>query len=212
MTIVLADDHALVREGLRALVQGHSDLEIVGEAADASEACELAVRLQPDVVVLDLSMPGSSGSEATVRLREACPAAKIVVLTVHEEPSYVVRSMRAGAQAYVLKRSASSTLVDAVRAVAAGGTYVDPALTHALVEGIVARETVPAEHVSLSPREREVLIRIARGFTSRAIAAEMAISIKTVETYKARFASKAGLRSRVDIVRYAAHHGWLSSP
>lgn len=212
MTIVLVDDHPLVRAGVRALLESYTDLEIVGEADGGAEACELASRMLPDVVVLDLSMPGMSGTETTASLRKASATVKIVVLSVHEEPSYVIRSMRAGAHAYVLKRSASSTLVDAVRAVAAGGSYVDPAMTHALVEDVVARGTAPPEEVALSPRERDVLIRIARGFTSREIAAELAISAKTVETYKARFASKASLRSRVDIVRYAARHGWLATP
>ena len=211
LRIVLADDHAVVREGLKALVNAQPDMHVVGEAADGEAAWQAAKELEPDVLVMDLSMPVIGGAEATARVRRDCPHVKVLALTVHEERLYLTQLLRAGASGYVLKRAASSELVRAVRTVAAGGTYIDPSIAAALVEGYL-ESNEPAElppNDVLSDREREVLMRIAKGFSNKEIAAELGLSVKTVETYKGRVAEKLGLRTRVDIVRYAARQGWL---
>jgi DNA-binding NarL/FixJ family response regulator len=211
LRVVLADDHAVVREGLKALVNAQPDMRVVGEAADGEAAWRAAKELAPDVLVIDLSMPVMGGAEATARVRRDCPGVKVLVLTVHEEQLYLTQLLRAGASGYVLKRAAPLELVRAVRSVASGGTYVDPALTETLVAGYLDAERAAEQpqHDVLSEREREVLLRIARGYSNKEIAAELELSVKTVETYKARVAEKLGLRTRVDIVRYAAQRGWL---
>jgi len=214
LRVVLADDHPIVREGLKRLVDAQPDMRVVGEASDGEEAWRAARTLAPDILVMDLSMPVLAGAEATARVRRDCPGVKVLALTVHEERVYLTQLLRAGASGYVLKRAASAELVRAVRAVAAGGTYIDPSLAGTLVEGYLGAEAATDQpaHDVLSSREREVLLRIAQGFSNKEIAAELALSVKTVETYKARVAEKLDLRSRVDMVRYAARKGWLGTP
>lgn len=215
LRVVLADDHAVVREGLKSVVNAQPDMRVVGEAADGEAAWRAAVELAPDVLVVDLSMPVLGGAEATARVRRDCPGVKVLALTVHEERLYLTQLLRAGASGYVLKRAAAGELVRAIRAVAAGETYVDPALTGALVEGYLdgaAAAAAPPPADALSDRERDVLLRIAQGFSNKEIAAALGLSVKTVETYKARVAEKLALRTRVDIVRFAARQGWLDEP
>lgn len=212
LRIVLADDHPIVREGLRLLVNAQPDMRVVGEVADGAAACRAATELSPDVLVMDLSMPVLNGVEATESVRRACPHVRVVALTVHEEHLYLTQLLRAGASGFVLKRSAASELVRAVRAVADGGTYIDPSIAGAVVEGYLDASAETAEHDALSDREREVLLRVSTGFSNKEIAAELGLSVKTIETYKARGAEKLGLKTRVDIVRYAARQGWLSGP
>ena len=209
--VVLADDHSVVREGLKALVNAQPDMHVVGEAADGEAAWRAAGALRPDVLVMDLSMPVLGGAEATARVRRDFPDVRVLALTVHEERVYVTALLRAGASGYILKRAAPADLVRAIRTVVAGGTYLDPAVTGLVVEGYLERQAESADaHAALSEREEAVLRRIARGFSNKEVAAELGLSVKTVETYKARVSEKLGLRSRVDIVQYAAEHGWLS--
>lgn len=212
LRIVLADDHPIVREGLKQLVNAQPDMRVVGEAADGEAACRAAGALSPDVLVIDLSMPALGGAEATERIRRECPTVKVLALTVHEERHYLTQLLRAGASGYVLKRAAAAELVRAVRTVAAGGTYIDPSMAGAVVEGYLDSQHLAERppHDALSDREREVLVRVARGFSNKEIAAELALSVKTVETYKRRVADKLDLRTRVAIVRYAAEQGWLT--
>jgi DNA-binding NarL/FixJ family response regulator len=212
LRVVLADDHAVVREGLKSLINGQSDMRVVGEAGDGDVACTVVASLRPDVVVLDISMPGVNGIAAAVRLRRESPGTRILALTVHEEREYVTQLLRAGAAGYVLKRAAADELVRAIRVVAGGGTYIDPSLAGSIVSGYLERidQREPSES-SLSARERQVLVRIAQGFSNKEIAAALGLSVKTVETYKVRMSEKLGLRSRVDIVRYAANQGWLDA-
>lgn len=211
LRVVLADDHPIVREGLRLLLNSESDMEVVGEANDGEEACRLAGQLNPDVLVIDLSMPVVDGAEATARVKRTCPDVRVLALTVHEERLYVTQLFRAGASGFVLKRTAASELVRAVRVVAGGGTYIDPSIATAAVDRYLDR--APEEEAggrrALSEREQAVLARVAAGFSNKEIAAALGLSIKTVETYKARAAEKLGLRSRVDIVRHAFRLGWL---
>lgn len=221
--VVLADDHAVVRAGLAALVNAEPDMRVVGEAGDGEAAWQAAQALEPDVLVMDLSMPVLGGAEATARVRRDCPGVRVLALTVHEERVYLAQLLRAGAAGYVLKRAAPEELVRAIRVVMAGGTYLDPAVADVVVGGFLSADetegaseaaTPPRDsattHDGLSDRERAVLQRIARGFSNKEIAAELAVSVKTVETYKARMAEKLELRSRADIVRYAARQGWLA--
>jgi DNA-binding NarL/FixJ family response regulator len=213
LRVVLADDHAVVREGLKALINAQPDMRVVGEAENGEAAWRAARELAPDVLVMDLSMPTLGGTEATALVRRDCPDVKILALTVHEERLYLTALLRAGASGYVLKRAAPAELVRAVRTVARGGTYIDPSVASTIVEGYLdaqdATEQTAAATTALSDREREVIVRIAQGFSNKEIAAELGLSVKTVETYKARVAEKLELRTRVDIVRYAAQQGWL---
>lgn len=213
LRVVLADDHAVVREGLKALVNAQPDMRVVGEATDGDQAVRAAETLLPDVLVMDLSMPVLGGADATGIVRQRCPNVKVLALTVHEERLYLTQLLRAGASGYVLKRAAATELVSAVRIVAGGGTYIDPSLAGSVVEGYLDAEQAAerSKQDVISPREREVLVRIAQGFSNKEIAASLGVSVKTVETYKARMSEKLGLRSRVDIVRYAARQGWLET-
>ena len=212
--VVLADDHPIVREGLRQLVNAQPDMRVVGEAGDGAAACSAARELQPDVLVMDLSMPVLDGAQATERVRRDCPNVRVLALTVHEERVYLTQLLRAGASGFVLKRAAASELVRAVRIVAARETYIDPSIAARLVDGYLGSAPVDGEEPrqSLSDRERDVLVRVATGFSNKEIAAELGLSIKTVESYKARASEKLGLKTRVDIVRYAAKQGWLEPP
>jgi DNA-binding NarL/FixJ family response regulator len=206
--VYLVDDHPVVRNGLRTLVQDEPDMEVVGEAYDGANAVHEVIELQPDVVVMDVSMPGMGGIEATARIHEKCPDVRILALTAHEDRSYFRQVIASGASGYVLKRSAAAVLVEAIRQVAAGNNYVDLSLAApAAVGHEIAAE---ADEADLSEREVEVLKQIARGYANKQIAAQLGISVKTVETYKARGMEKLGARSRVDIVRYAHDRGWLT--
>ena len=209
LRVLLADDHAVVREGLKALINGHLDMEVVGEAGDGSAACAKATELRPDIVVMDVSMPLINGVEATREVRRLRPEIKVLALTVHEERSYLRELMEAGAAGFVLKRSAPEDLVHALRVVARGDVYLDPSVT-AVVLGKLSRKSFQdSRHPELSERETEVLQMIARGHSNKEIAVRLKISVKTVETYKARSMEKLGLTGRADIVRFAVHQGWL---
>jgi DNA-binding NarL/FixJ family response regulator len=214
--IVLADDHAVVRDGIRMLLDGELGLSVVGEAADAEEAMRRARELQPDVLVLDLSMPGSRCAEVATQVHRECPAVRVLALTMHEERGYLAKVLRAGVQGYVTKRSAVSELVRAIRAVANGTTYVDPTLALPLFPGARTsrsagrcRPSVRPTATDPTPREVEVLKLVARGYGNKAIAGALEISVKTVETHKANAMGKLGLESRAALVRYALDEGWL---
>lgn len=208
--VLLADDHAVVREGLKAVISATPGFEVVGEAPDGPTALAMAESLDPDVVVMDVSMSGMTGAEATAKLKEANPGRRVVAMTVHEDRGYLRLLLEAGAAGYVLKRSAAEDLVRAVRAVAEGGTYLDPALAGTVVGPFAGRPPEPG--VELSDREAEVVKLIARGYSNKEIAAKLALSVKTVETYKARSLEKLGVRTRVGLVQYAAERGWLTPP
>jgi DNA-binding NarL/FixJ family response regulator len=207
--VVLAEDHTIMREGLRMVLAREPNIEVVGEAGDGIAAIKLAQDLQPDVVVMDISMPDLNGLRATETLKTLLPETKILILTRHTDASYVQRLLRSGASGYILKHSASEELVRAVRRVAAGQTYLDPAITEQAIGTLVATGTRRLSGKSLSHREEEVVRFVALGFLTREIAAKLNISIKTVETHKANAMSKMGMKSRIDIVRYAMLQGWL---
>jgi DNA-binding NarL/FixJ family response regulator len=209
LRIVLAEDHKVMREGLRMVLNRESNMEVVGEADNGLVAIRLAQELRPDVVVMDVSMPELNGLKATERLKTQRPDTKILILTRHADSSYVQQLLRSGASGYVLKQSASEELVRAIRRVVAGQTYLDPAVIKQVVARIGDRGPAGTVGKNLSKREEDVLRFVALGFLTREIAARLNISIKTVETHKANAMTKMGMSSRIDIVRYAVLHGWL---
>jgi DNA-binding NarL/FixJ family response regulator len=209
LRLLLVDDHAVVREGLRALLASDPRFEVVGEASEGEGAVSAALSLHPDVVVMDVSMPGLNGVQATRRLKAESPDTRVVALTVHEEGGYLRSLLDAGAVGYVLKRSAASELVRALHVVGDGGTYLDPALAGQLVGRFVRSAPHPGGAPALSDRETEVVRLVARGYSNKEIAAKLEVSVKTVETYRYRAVEKLGLRGRADLVRYAIEQGWL---
>lgn len=202
--VLIADDHALVRSGLRALLEAQPDFDVVGEAEDGVVVVELCRRLSPDVVIMDLTMPGRGGIRATEDLRQHLPQVKILVLTMHDDEAYMRLAQRAGAAGYVLKKSLATELIRAVRAVHAGQTHF-PMLETAGAP----RPKAGPERLTLTAREREVLTLIALGHTSAEIAEKLHISEKTVETHRAHILDKLGLRTRAELVRYALEHSLL---
>lgn len=211
LRVYIADDHEIVREGLRALVGAQPGMRVVGEAGDGREAYRAIVELQPDVAVIDISMPAWSGAEVAARLARMCPGVRVVALTVHEDEGYLRGLLEAGASGFVLKRSATADLVHAIRTVASGGTYIDPNLADRLVNVYIDARPDPdhLERGELTGREVEIARLIALGHSNKEIAARLEISVKTVETHKARSLEKLGLHSRADLVQYALRHGWL---
>jgi DNA-binding NarL/FixJ family response regulator len=210
LRILLADDHKVMREGLRMVVNRESSLEVVGEADNGVTAVALALELRPDVVVMDVSMPELNGLKAMEALKRLVPEARVLILTRHTDSSYVQQLLQSGANGYVLKQSASDELVRAIQRVAAGQTYLDPAVTEQAVGRAASRDGIRGPIAkSLSRREDEVLRMVALGFLTKEVAARLQISMKTVETHKANAMSKLGMHSRIDIVRYAVLQGWL---
>jgi two-component system, NarL family, response regulator NreC len=209
--VVLVDDHAILREGLKLLVNAQPDMTVVGEAGDGRSAVAQAQSLVPDIIVMDISMPQLNGLEATMQLTATMPAVKVLVLSVHADSNYMRHLFAAGAKGYVLKRSAGNVLIQALRTVAAGELYLDPLLTGAVITDLV-KPTARAGDlplIELSERETEVLRLVARGYISKEIAEQLGVNSKTVDTYKARAMEKLGLNSRAAIVRYALQQGWL---
>ena len=210
LTIFLADDHAVIREGLKALINAESDMEVVGEADNGRTAWLEVKTLRPDVVVMDISMPELNGAKATERLRQDCPQTRVLALTVHNDPGYLQQLLKAGASGYVLKRAATHELIHAIRKVAAGGSYLDQTLASKVVSSYVQKQSIqPGTGYDLSDREQDVLRRIALGYTNKEIAVQLSISVRTVETYKVRLMEKLDLHSRAQVVRYALLQGWL---
>lgn len=211
--VLIADDHVTIREGLKLLVDSQPDMECVGEASDGYEAVELAQSVLPNVVLMDVSMPQMNGLMATKRIKQLCPQVKVLMLTRHSEEGYLQELIRAEASGYVLKQSPSSEMLNAVRAVAAGNSYLDSSLTGRVIDGYLGRErtidSVAASGRELSQREADVLRQIAEGYANKEIAARLSISVKTVEVHKSNAQKKLGLKGRVDIVRYALLRGWL---
>lgn len=207
--IVLIDDHAMFRAGLRGLLQSETDLEVVDEAADGESGIRLCDLLKPDVVVLDLSMPGLGGIEATQRILLANASSRVLILSAHEDAASAQAVLGAGACGYVLKRSAYDELARAIRTVMAGDTYVDPVLASALAPRASRSRSGALALPRLSQRELEVARLMAQGHTAKQMANQLKLSPRTLETYKARAMSKLALTSRADLIRYAARCGWL---
>jgi DNA-binding NarL/FixJ family response regulator len=212
LRILLADDHKMVREGLRVMIDSQPGMRVVGEADNGRQVLERAAELQPDVVVMDLSMPDLNGLQATELLKGRHPAIKVVVLTAHDDEIYLTQLCKAGAAGYVLKRSAGEQLVQAIGMAVQGQVFIEPALAGKALARLVSGPTGGAETPSaqLSEREKEVLGLIAWGYSNKEAADKLGVSVKTVETYRVRIAEKLGLRSRTQLVRYALRQGWLN--
>ena len=213
--LLIADDHAVLRSGLRVLLDAQPDMEVIGEAADGAEAVREALALRPDVVLMDVAMTGEGGLEATRRIREQAPQIKVLVLSMYDDESYLRRALEVGASGYALKRAADTDLLSAIRAVARDEVYLHPALTRVLVTDLLKREPfgpppLRPDAPHLSEREVEVLRLVALGHTNQEIADSLYLSVKTVESYKGRLMEKLGLRGRAALVRYAVEAGLLA--
>ena len=205
--ILIADDHAVVRSGLRELLRADEDVEVVGEAADGAEAMRLVGTLQPDMVLLDITMPPDNGIETAKRLKEAYPELLVLFLTIHEDEGLLHEALRAGASGYLIKRAEPAEILQAIRAASQGDIYVHPAMTRALLQQPIATEHrlgSPAEE--LTRREVDVLRLLAKGNTNRQIADLLGLSVRTVENHRANLLGKLGLSSRVELVSYAEEH------
>jgi len=207
LRVLLADDHALVRAGMRSLLRDIEGVEVVGEAADGAQALALAERERPDVVLLDIAMKGMNGLEAAARLRELHPGIKVIILSMHASEEYVLQALRAGAAAYLIKDSATAELEIALRSVMRGETYLSPAISRQVVEGYVQRVGAGTGEDPLTPRQREVLKRIAEGRSTKEIAFDLGLSVKTVETHRAQIMERVGIRDVAGLVRYAMRTG-----
>jgi two-component system, NarL family, response regulator NreC len=211
--VLIADDHAILRSGLRMLIDSQHDMTVVGEAQDGDEAIQIAKKMSPNIVILDVTMPERGGLNTIHEILKQNPTARVLLLTMHEELAYVRTALAAGAAGYVLKRSVDADLLSAIRAVHRGRTYVDAELASEMIQHAVPEgsRSKPKLTEVLSEREMQVLKLVAEGFSSREIAQQIFVSIKTVETYRGRFAEKLGLTSRADIVRYALEMGLLTT-
>lgn len=210
--VLLAEDHNVVREGLRLLLNAQPDMQVVAEATDGRAAVELAKQSSPDVAVVDIAMPELDGIEATRLIRAACPQARILMLTMYESETYCLRAMEAGAAGYVLKKAASEELIGAVRAVARGELFLDPAMGHKLLERLAHRgHGGPAGGEPLSSREREIMLLIVQGVSSQEIADRLDLSASTVQTHRSHILQKLGLETNVDLVRYAIRQGLIEA-
>ena len=213
--ILLADDHAILRSGLRLLVNSQADMEVVAEAPDGEQAVDAAREVRPDLALMDLTMPGAGGMRALQEMVRDCPKTRVLILTMHDDPAYLRSVLAAGASGYVLKRSVDAELLAAIRAVHRGGTFVDPSLANVLVQDVLTKKGSKARHTGpgeiLSERELQVLKLVARGYSSQQIAKQILVGVKTVETYRARLAQKLGLRTRSEVVRFAVQMGLLTS-
>jgi two-component system response regulator NreC len=209
ITVVLVDDHAVVRSGLRLLLERQEDIEVVGEAGNAKDAIFRARAMKPDVILLDVVMPGESGIEVLPKLLKESPETKVLVLSMQDDPSYVREAFAVGASGYVLKEAADEEVVSAVREIADGGRYVHPALGARMVAA-EAEERAAAEADPLSEREREVLRLLALGHTNQEIAEQLYISVRTAESHRAHIMQKLRLSTRAELVHYALSHGLLA--
>ena len=211
LRILLADDHDMVREGIKMLINAQPDMEVVGEAATGEIAVSKISKLAPDVIVMDISMPELNGLKATMKIKREFPAVKILTLSRHSDDGYLQQLLKAGTNGYILKQSAPEELINAIRVVGGGGNYIDPTLMEKVMSGYVRQSTAlkNTSKVELSDRETQIVRLIAWGYSNKEIAARLQISIKTVEAHKANSMRKLGISSRIDIVRFASLQGWL---
>jgi DNA-binding NarL/FixJ family response regulator len=204
--VLVVDDHGIVRDGLSALLNGHSQMRVVGTAADGKAAVRAAARLMPNVIVMDLALPQLSGIDATLRILAAQPSVRIVVLSAWDTSEHVFRALRAGARGYVLKESAGAEIVQAVAAVSKGDRYLSPRLTGVLIDGLLTDQHPASPIESLSPREREVLHLTVTGASSAVIGVKLSLSRKTIDTYRSRVMAKVGVSDLAGLIRFAVAH------
>jgi two-component system, NarL family, response regulator NreC len=212
--VMIVDDHAILRAGLKMLINAQADMEVVSEAPDGEKAIQEVKEKRPDVTLLDLTMPRVGGMKALQEIARNCHETRVLVLTMHDDPAYLRSALAAGGSGYLLKRAVDEELLAAIRAVHHGGIFVDPRLASVLVGDVLAKKgtkTGPTQPINiLSDRELQVLKLVARGYSSAQIAKQIAVSVKSVETYRSRFAEKLGLRTRSDVIRFAVQMGLLT--
>lgn len=208
LRILLADDHHLVRTGMRALLQTFPEIEVVGETGDGREAIELVQTRGPNIVLMDIAMPGLNGLEATARIVKEFPRTRVIILSMHADEEYILQALRAGAAGYLLKNAAPAELELAIRAVARGDTWLSPAISrHVIEEYLGGHAELPGPLAQLTPRQREILQLIAEGQATKQIAALLEVSVKTVETHRAQLMERLGIHDVAGLVRFAIHHG-----
>lgn len=205
--VVLADDHAILRDGVRALLVAAADIEVVGEAADGTEAVARCLALRPDVALLDVNMPGLGGLEVALVLRRDCPDTKVLILSQHEDREYVARALQAGAMGYVLKKAAGTELVSAIRAVHRGGLVLDPAVAKAAMAPDRTEDASASDYDRLTDREKQVLRLVAEGRANKEVAEELGITVKTAMSHREHLMQKLGLHSRTELVKFALKVG-----
>jgi DNA-binding NarL/FixJ family response regulator len=211
LKVFLADDHPIVMAGIKALVTEDPRFEVIGQAANGREVVRQVIELRPDLLILDISMPGLNGLQVAERLRKDCPDCRILALTVHEDRGYLRQLLAYGVAGYLLKRSAAEDLIRALTSMASGGLYLDPAIAGLAVSVNAASETgAVASAADLSQREEDVIRLTASGHSNKSVATVLGVSVKSIETYKARAMEKLGIHSRVDLVRHAVSKGWLA--
>ncbi len=210
VSVMLADDHAVVRDGLRALLEAGNDLQVVGVAGNGREAVAEALRLRPDIVIMDIAMPELDGVEATRRIIERSPETRVLILSMYLSAEHIYRALQAGAQGYVLKESAGEEVVEAIRALRAGKRYLSHRITETVIDDYLREGTNVSPLDSLSLRERDVLQLVVEGRTNAAIAQALSLSPKTVETYRARIMKKLKVRDTVELVKFSMRHGLIS--
>ncbi|OFV81148.1 MAG: DNA-binding response regulator [Acidobacteria bacterium RBG_16_64_8] len=211
--VLIVDDHALFREGIRALLSRYDDLEVVGEAADGQQAIDQVAKLNPDVVMMDIAMPGLGGLEATLEIKKLFPQVRVLILTQYDSREYVYRFLKAGVSGYVLKRAAGTELVAAIKAVYHRGTFLHPEVAHAVVEGYLGG-TQPAEQAdpyeNLTDREKQVLKLVAEGKTNKEIAQVLKISVKTAMGHRANLMASLGIHNKAELVKFALQRGIIA--
>ena len=203
--VLLADDHRVVRQGFRLILAQQPDIEVVGEASNGREAADMAIRLEPDVVILDIAMPELNGVEATRLIRQNCPQTKVLILSMHKDAAYVRESLRAGAKGYLLKEAIDGDLLAAVRAVSRGDGFLSPEISGAVLDDYQKHVSDPLELIT--NRERQVLQMLGAGMTSKQIATELAISVYTVDAHRGRVMKKLGFHSMGEVIRFAIERG-----
>ncbi len=213
VSVLIADDHAIVREGIRMILAAHEDIEVVGEAADGRETIIQVAKLAPEVVLMDIAMPGLGGLEATLEIVKSHPRTKILVLTQYDDSEYIYRFLKAGAAGYVLKKAVGSELVSAIRAVSRGKSFIDPAIADRVIKGYLDHPENTGDETlydRLSGREKTVFKLVAEGYTSRQIADTLSLSVKTVMTHRANIMEKLGFHNRTELITYAVRKGLIS--
>lgn len=208
--VLLVDDHTIVREGLRALLARRKDIEVIGEAGDGKEALAQVAALHPDVVLMDIEMPGTDGMTATEKIRQSFPETRVLILTQYENREYILPVLRAGAAGYLVKLTCAMELIDAIRAVHSKGAFLPPDVTHELVQGLAESAEDKKTSPTFTEREKQVIQLVAGGATSRAIADRLHISVRTVDTHRAHIMEKAGAHSTADLVMYALREGLVN--
>ena len=211
LKILLAEDHRIMREGLKRLIDEQPNMEVVGEADDGIDAWQKACDLEPDIILMDVSLPRMNGADATAKIRELCPQVKVIALTAHRASAYLNQMLKAGASGYVLKHGAFDELLDAIQTVSKGGRYIDRASQEVMLNAPPDNVTWKGDPQGkpLSEREIQVISLVANGYTNKEIANKLAISVKTVESHKANSMQKLDLKSRAEIVDYARFRGWI---